>query len=151
MLSCPPFLGTVLTGLAPKVPQRVLFRRSKGSRLERSPGSWCSHAQTAHSPRKPRAGTPSRAGPLAPSPSRRGAGGGGGVPAVQGGGVPVRSRLVVFFSRRIARLICVRLKHLPYDFFGSVLGLLPVFLEKERPKHPLKKSYSKYCRRTQIR
>ena len=28
-------------------------------------------------------------------------------------------------DRQITHLICVRLKHLLYDFFGGVLGLLP--------------------------
>ena len=29
-------------------------------------------------------------------------------------------------DRQTTHLICVRLKHLLYDFFGGVLGLLPV-------------------------
>ena len=31
-----------------------------------------------------------------------------------------------FDDRQITHLICVRLKHLLYDFLGGVLGLLPV-------------------------
>ena len=50
---------------------RAGVRRVKGSRLKRGPGSSCSHAQTAHSPRKPRAGTLSSWDPLPLSPSQK--------------------------------------------------------------------------------
>ena len=62
----------------------TIVRRSKGSRLERGPGSWYSHAQPAHSPRKPGAGTRLEPGLLAlshfPKSCR-----GGGVSAGMGG------------------------------------------------------------------
>ena len=54
-------------------------------------------------------------------------------------------------DRQMTHLICVRLKHLLYDFLGGVLGLLPVVFLYKGPKHPQKKSYSKCSRRTQIR
>ena len=43
-------------------------------------------------------------------------------------------------DRQITHLICVRLKHLLYDFLGGVSGLLPVVSYIKCPKHPLKKS-----------
>ena len=55
-------------------------------------------------------------------------------------------------ERQITHLICARLKYDLYDFFRSVLGLLPVlFLVEKAPKHPLKKSYRSYFRQAQIR
>ena len=40
-------------------------------------------------------------------------------------------------DRQITHLICVRLKHLLYDFLGGVLGLLPVvFLVKKALNTP---------------
>ena len=68
-----PLLESVLSGVTPanrkfKCFGRIgltrckKFRRGKGSWLVGGPGSWYSHAQTAHSSRKPRVGTPSRAG-----------------------------------------------------------------------------------------
>ena len=54
-------------------------------------------------------------------------------------------------DRQITHLICVRLKHLLYDFFRGLLGLLPVVSYIKGPKQPLKKSYSKCFRRTQVR
>ena len=53
-----------------------------GSRLERGPSLWYSHAQIAHSTRNPRARTP------LPLPLPQGARGGGSQP--EGGGFPVR-------------------------------------------------------------
>ena len=53
---------------------------------------------------------------------------------------------------QITHLICVRLRHLLYDFLGGVLGLLYKKTTGRRPpKTPPKKSYSKCFRRTQIR
>ena len=44
--------------------------------------------------------------------------------------------------RQITHLICVHLKHSLYDFWGVVLGLLPVvFCLKKRPKTPPKKNH----------
>ena len=37
-------------------------------------------------------------------------------------------------NRQITHLICVRLKHLLYDFFWGVLGLFPVVFLYKRPK-----------------
>ena len=71
--------------------QRML-RRGKAS--QEGSGSWCSHAQTAHSPRKPRAGTPSRAETPSPFPLPKEVWNGGParrvVPARGGGGVKKR-------------------------------------------------------------
>ena len=54
-------------------------------------------------------------------------------------------------NRQITYLICARLERLLYDFLGGFLGLLPVvFLYKRTNPPPLKKSYSKCLRRTQI-
>ena len=39
-------------------------------------------------------------------------------------------------ERQIRHLVCVRLKHLLYDFLGGVLGLLPVVFLHKRPKTP---------------
>ena len=42
-------------------------------------------------------------------------------------------------DRQIAHLVCVRLKHLLYDFFGCVLGPPSCcFSYIKGPKHPLK-------------
>ena len=41
-------------------------------------------------------------------------------------------------DRRITHLVCVRLKHLLYDFWGGVLGLLLVVFLHKRTKTPLK-------------
>ena len=53
----------------------------------------------------------------------------------------------VLDDRQITHLICVRLRHLLYDFFRGCLGPQ----QEGGPRHPLKKSYSKRLRRTQIR
>ena len=54
-------------------------------------------------------------------------------------------------DRQITHLICVRLKHLLYDFLGVFwASFLLLFLYKS-PYHPLKKPDSKCFRRTQIR
>ena len=44
-------------------------------------------------------------------------------------------------DRQITHLICVRLRHLLYDFLGGVLRLLPLVLLYKRPKTPPKKSH----------
>ena len=41
-------------------------------------------------------------------------------------------------DRQITHLICVRLKHLLYDFLGGVLGLFNKKQQEEGPKPPLK-------------
>ena len=54
-------------------------------------------------------------------------------------------------DRQITHLICVRLQHLLYDFLGVLWASFLLFSYIKGPKHPLKKSYSKCFRRTQIR
>ena len=67
---------------------RDLSGEARGPGSLGGPGSRYSHGQTAHSSRKPRAGTPVEPGPLAPCPFPKRCRGGGGVPA--GRGVPAR-------------------------------------------------------------
>ena len=78
----------------------MFVRRGKGSRFERGPGSWYSHAQTAHRTRHAQTRTPSRAGtacalPLSKEVQEEGGGfpGKRGVPAGMGAGVPARGVL----------------------------------------------------------
>ena len=52
--------------------------------------------------------------------------------------IAVRSKFYLD-DRQITHLICVRLKHLLYDFLGGVLGLLPVVFLYRRPQTPPKK------------
>ena len=80
--------------------ERGLSGEAKGPGSLGGPGSWYSHAQTAHSLRKPQAGTPSRARTPVPFPLPKEAqelGGRGpgrkGVPARRGVGVPARGVL----------------------------------------------------------
>ena len=61
------------------------------------------------------------------------------------------TRVAPVDDRQITHPINVRLKHLLYDFWGVILGLLPVVSYIEGPKHPLKKSYSKCLKPAQIR
>ena len=53
-------------------------------------------------------------------------------------------------DRQTTHLACVHLKHF-CDFLSGVWGLLPVvFPHIKGPKHPLKKTYSKCFKQTQI-
>ena len=54
-------------------------------------------------------------------------------------------------DRQITHLVCVRLRHLLYDFLGGVLGLLYKRNNRKEAQNNPQKSYSKCFRRTQIR
>ena len=48
---------------------------------------------------------------------------------------------MILDDRQTTHLICVRLRHLLYDFLGGALGLRPVVFLYRRPKAPPKKSH----------